>query len=357
MRGIVLASLAATGVASGFQVGGYLENWKGYSGYENFNTVYYAFLTLDNSPNADNPNQKQWDGKAIYETMTLAPVMDVIVKTDPLWDNQYEWQRSKMQAVIDDVHSKGHSFIWAIGGWSDLTRTLADEQIPAFVEQVVTLLKYGGDGIDLDWEHLSTDDDASVVQQQRAVVGKTISALRQALNSNGLSDKTISYTTRWNCFWRSDDAPQYKALKFASDGECLDTFAHASADDVSWVNLMMYDASPGSAFQDVQYFGKEQYDTVLAAAEKVLPKSKIVMGFEPGHQATDGIWEGFDIDFEVINKMKSAGHGGVMFWAINEADSTQNPGTPASSAHSWQGDVGKNSQYIASRTLGSAVMV
>jgi len=337
--------------ASEFQVGGYLENWKDYSGYEPFNVVYYAFLTLDNRPNADSPQEKQWSGSAIYETMTLAPVMDVITKTDPLWNNQYEWQRSKMQKVIDDVHVNGKRFVWAIGGWSDLTQTISDEQIPAFVDQVVALLNNSGDGVDLDWEHLSTGKDASTVQQQRAIVGKTVSALRQAFNSNGLSDKSISYTTRWNCFWRNEDAAQYNALTFDSDGECLDTFSHASPDDVDWVNLMMYDAAPGTAFKDVQFFGMDQYNAVLSAATKVLPKSKIVMGFEPGHQAVGGVWEGFDIDFNVIDHMKAEGFGGVMFWAINELDSTQNPATPASSKHVWQGNVGKNAQYIASNSI------
>lgn len=343
--------------AASFQVGGYLENWKAYSGFDHFNTVYYAFLCLDSRPNPDMPNTKRWDGSAIYETMTLAPIMDVITKTDPLWNNQYEWQRAKMQKVIDDVKASGKDFIWSIGGWSDLTKTISDDQIPALVDQVVALLKHSGDGVDLDWEHLSTDTDPSTVKQQRAVLGKTVKALRNAFRQHGMTDKTISYTTRWNCFWTSDDAPQYNALSFASDGECLDTFSHASPDDVDWVNLMMYDAAPGTAFKDVQYFGLEQYNAVLSAAGKVLPKSKIVMGFEPGHQAVGGVWEGFDIDFQLIDQMKSQNYGGVMFWAINEVDSTQNPGTPSSPQHSWQGNVGQNAQYIAGRTLAEAVVV
>lgn len=348
---------AASNSAAQFQVGGYLENWKGYQGYDKFDTVYYAFLTLDSRPNPDMPQDKNWDGKAIYETMTLAPIMDVITKTDPLWNNQYEWQRAKMQKVIDDVRAANHRFIWAIGGWSDLTKTITDAQISEFVDQVVTLLKYEGDGVDFDWEHLSASSDASVKTQQRAIVGKTIKALRAAFNANGLSDKTISYTTRWNCFWTSDEAASYGALTFDSDGECLDTLAHASVEDISWVNLMMYDAGPGTAFKDVQYFGMDQYKAVLQAGEKVLPKSKIVMGFEPGNQAVAGIWEGFDIDFQVIDHMKANGHGGIMFWAINEAASNQNDGTPTSSTHQWQGNTGANSQYIADKAMSRSVMV
>jgi GH18 family chitinase len=351
---LVLPSLAQ---ASSFQVGGYLENWKDYTGYDNFNTVYYAFLTLDSKPNADTPNDQGWNGENIYETMTLAPIMDVITKTDPLWDNEYEWQRSKMQQIIDDSASAGKTFMWAVGGWSDLQRTLTDAQIPAFVDKIVELLKYEGDGVDFDWEHLSTGASAALKTQQRAVLGKTIKALRSALNANGLHDKKISYTTRWNCFWTSADAPSYNALPFDSDGECLDTFQHASSDDVDWVNLMMYDAGPGTAFNGVQHFGMDEYNAVLDAGAEVLPKSKIVMGFEPGNQAVEGIWEGFDLDLQVIDKMKAEGHGGVMFWALNEAESKQNPGTPASSSHSWQGNTGANAQYIAGLVNSGEVVV
>jgi len=247
--------------------------------------------------------------------------------------------------------------MWAIGGWSDLQRTLTDAQIPAFTDKVVELLKYGGDGVDFDWEHLSTGATAALKTQQRAVLGKTIKALRSKLDSNGLQHKKISYTTRWNCFWTSADAPSYNALPFDSDGECLDTFQHASPSDVDWVNLMMYDAGPGTAFNGVQHFGMDEYTAVLDAGAKVLPKSKIVMGFEPGNQAVEGIWEGFDIDFQVTNKLKSNGNGGIMFWAANEAESSQNPGTPASSQHSWQGNTGKNSQYIAGLVTSAEVVV
>merc|ERR1712232_1182236 len=304
-----------------FQVGGYLENWVAYDGYSNFNTVYYAFLTLDSAPNADNPNDKQWDGSAIYETMTLAPVLDVMNKTDPEWKNPYEWQRSKIAEVMDYCSANGKTWMWAIGGWSDLERTISDEQIPTLVQQVVALLKLGGDGVDFDWEHLSTSSDAAVNSQQRSVLGKLVSALRKALNDNGMSSKHISYTTRWNCFWTSADAHKYSALTFASDGECLDNFAAmSSTDDVSWVNLMMYDAAPKTAFTGQTYFNETTYKTVLQRGAEVIDKKKIIMGFEPGHQATDGVWEGFDIDMSVISYMKEQAYG-IMFWAVNEAAS------------------------------------
>jgi len=334
--------------ARGFQIGGYLENWVSpYDGYEKFNVVYYSFLTLDPAPNPDAPPARVWNGQAIYETMTLVPIGEVMVQTSPAWHNPHNWQRVKIQAAIDYCKAVGTKFIWAIGGWSDLTLTIRDDQIELFAAQVVDLMQWGGDGIDFDWEHLSSPSDLAVRLQQRAIVGKTAQAIRRHLNAAGHHDKTISYTSRFNCFWQSADAHRFNAKQFPSDGECIDTFQHCNVSDIDWVNLMMYDAYPGSAFNDRQYFTMEEYQTVLTAGAQLLPKEKIVMGFEPGYQAVQGIWEGFDIDFAVTQWMRDEGYGGIMFWAINERASARNAGTPNSMAHHWQGNTGLNSQYIA----------
>jgi len=53
--------------------------------------------------------------------MTLADVTDVLEITDPSWNNPHEWQRTKIKALIDAVYDNNGKFIWAIGGWSDLT--------------------------------------------------------------------------------------------------------------------------------------------------------------------------------------------------------------------------------------------
>jgi len=350
-----LLAVAVAARSSEFQVGGYLENWKSYQGYDAFTHVYYAFLCLDQRPNPDTPRDIAWEGHAIYETMTAAPVIDVMTKTQPLWKNPHEWQRAKVAAVMKHVEAAGKKFIWALGGWSDLQRTVSDKQIPHLVKQIVALLHVGGDGIDFDWEHLSTSADTKLRAQQRSVLGKVIAATRAALNAAGLKHKTISYTTRWNCFWTSKQAASHGALTFASDGECLDTLKHASASDISWVNLMMYDAGPGTAFKKKSFFDLPTYKKVLELGAKHVGASKIVMGFEPGHQAVDGIWEGFDIDFEVVKYMRKNRFAGVMFWAINEAAKHQNPHTPKSSKHSWQGSTGANAQYIA-KHIASAVV-
>merc|ERR1712050_104679 len=56
-----------------------------------------------------------------------------------------------------------------------------------------------------------------------------------------------------------------------------------------------------------------------------------------------------DTDFAVIDYLKQEGYAGAMFWAVNEAASVQNPDTPKSSAHAWQGSTGANAQYIAKK--------
>ena len=178
----------------------------------------YSFLTLDTSPNPDRPHVKSWDGAALYENMTAADVMKVIKKTSPAWKNQYNWQRTKIQALMDATHANGAKFIWSVGGWSDLTLTLEESRVDDFAAKVVQLLQVAGDGIDIDWEHLSTDPLHS--DEQSKTLGQVFLKLRRALDAAGLKDKSIGYTTRWNAFY--DDATRPKGWKvYASDGEGL----------------------------------------------------------------------------------------------------------------------------------------
>jgi glycosyl hydrolase family 18 (putative chitinase) len=333
-------------------IGGYWENWKGpidpgpgttsdasyyMNDIKNFNHVYYSFLTLDKTPNPNSPQNIQWDGRAIYESMTQHNVIDVMTKTDPLWANPYEWQRAKIAALIDACHQSGAKFIWAIGGWSDLTKTVTDEQVTAFVSQCVKLLKITGDGIDFDWEHLSNNPD--IESQQRRVLGKIFPALRKALDVNGMSDKEIGYTTRFNAFWKP---PPSGVTAFPSDGEGVDVNDQLSNDgssfkeSVNWVNIMMYDCPPSDLGAPDNKLTLENYKQVLSYFEKYMPKNLIVMGFEPGGQASGGNWEGMNVDKEVIDYIQQNSFGGVMFWAVNQ------PPLPPSTENT-----GKNSQILA----------
>lgn len=87
-------------------ISGYWENWKGainpgssemgHASYytndiKHFNHIYYSFLTLDQKPNPDAPANKQWDGLAIYESMTQAPIMEVMKHHIPEWVGPHNW--------------------------------------------------------------------------------------------------------------------------------------------------------------------------------------------------------------------------------------------------------------------------
>lgn len=343
-----------TGNCSGtINVGGYWENWEAAMNpgssdssnpvyYENdlanFDRIFYSFLTLAQKPDPSSPPNERWGGLAIYESMTQANVIDVMTKTDPTWDNPNDWQRIKIQAMIDECQANGKKFIWAIGGWSDLTQTISDDQVSALVAQCVLLLKLGSDGIDFDWEHLS--NDPAISYQQRRVMGKLFPALRKALDENGLSDKMIGYTTRLNAFWNDSNRPQGVST-FITDGEGIDiaeTLASQGstfADCVDWANIMMYDIPPTSLGEKDAY-SFTLYQTVLSHFAQYVPKESIIMGFEPGGQMSGGVWEGMALDVQVIDYIKANGYGGIMFWAINQ------PATPPSSEVT-----GMNAQKLA----------
>jgi GH18 family chitinase len=258
----------------------------------------------------------EWEG-ALYESMTQADVMSVLDEKNP----DHNWQGDKIRAMMLECRDTNKKFIWAIGGWSDLTRTLSDDQIPVFVEKCVELLSKAGDGIDFEWEHLSNNKD--IKTQQRCVIGKILPELRKALDKNGMKAKTLSYTTRFNAFWNDSSRPE-GATAFPSDGEGVD-IANAVKESgaalkncLDWVNVMMYDVEPRAAGTKGETFDIESYKMVLSYFEKYLPKDKIVMGFEPGVQVAGGIWEGMEVDRQVIDYIKDNGYGGVFFWAINQ---------------------------------------
>ena len=340
-------------------INGYYENWRmpinpgkgetrdpSYYHYDisSLTHVFYSFLCLDQRPNPDLPAKKHWNGKTLYESMTAANVITVMTETVPKWENQYEWQRSKIAALIDAVHANSAKFIWAIGGWSDLTKTLKRDQIPDFVEIVVDLLKLKkgrlGDGIDFDWEHLNEDPETK--EEQRMILAETMFALRKALNEEGMEDKQIGYTTRFNAFWDDEHGNKPDGYTyFSSDGEgitiekTLNKMNSSLNEIVDWVNIMQYDVPP-SDLNSPDRMDLDTYQTVLDAFSKYVDKDKLVMGFEPGHQAAGGLWEGCEMDTQVIDYVQEKSYGGVMFWAVNEhANSREN------------GVTGQNAQQLA----------
>ncbi|WP_325099827.1 glycosyl hydrolase family 18 protein [Allofrancisella guangzhouensis] len=325
-------------VEAGKKVIGYWENWKpalpemeGSGGdksadyykpsFANYSHVLYSFLTLSNQPNSDNPPNTNWDGSAIYETMTLKPVLEVMNDTT----YSYNWQAGKIKAMIDATHQEGKKFIWAIGGWSDLQQTIKPEQIDSFVTQCVNLLKQYGDGIDFDWEHLhqlANGQPNPNAKEQTDTLAKTMLKLRQALDDAGMYDKEVGYTTRFNAFFGNSEDHAFPA-KFNSDGEglAIDGWLkdHGSSlnEVVNWVNIMAYDVGP-EYMPNGQTWNMEVYKDVLNSFSKHVDPNLVILGFEPGGQAAGGIWEGMDVSKQAIDYVANNNYGGSMFWAINQ---------------------------------------
>lgn len=95
--------------------------------------------------------------------------------------------------------------------------------------------------------HLSNDqgDDPDAGRKNHAHL---IYKVRKGLDSHGLQEKTIGYTTRYNAAWDDDSSPD-GWTNWNNDGEALtmdneikDKYDGASLSDVvDYVNIMLYD--------------------------------------------------------------------------------------------------------------------
>ena len=147
-----------------------------------------------------------------------------------------------------------------------------------------------------DWEHLSQHHE--ITQEQREIQAKVLLKLRQKLDAEGMQNKQIGYTTRFNAFFDDTNRPM-GFMKFDSDGEglsvehTLNQLGSSLNEVVDWVNIMAYDVAPSQVNGG---WNEENYESVFISFAKYLDKLKIVMGFEPGGQAAGGVWEGVKID-------------------------------------------------------------
>lgn len=222
--------------------------------------------------------------------------------------------------MYDQCHNNGKKWIWSIGGASDLKFGIKDDQIASFVDKVKFILSKAGDGVDLDFEHMSSKDDDSLLN----TYAKMVKLLRAGLDEAGMQDKTIGYTTRYNAAWNEDTSPD-GWTNWNTDGEAmkidtvLQSHGGSLASVVDYVNIMFYDQDP-TDLDAPNGLKLKNYQTVLEAFEKIFPKNKLIMGFEPGPQFNNGKWEGAEVDHAVIDHLKQNGYGGVFFWAINQPE-------------------------------------
>ena len=212
---------------SHFNVAGYWEPWhtptnpgsgttSDASYYENdfknMDRVIYAFLTLDSAPNPDKPNDKYWDDACLYDVETRDCVSNDI-EWPAKWPNPDAWNAVKIEAMYQACKYHNKKWIWGIGGASDLIQAVHDDDMDDFTDKVANLLTQVGDGVDLDFEHISDG-------VYRLKFAKLLYKLRQKLDKLGLQDKLIGYTTRYNAAWVSTNRPEGWTA-WSTDGEAL----------------------------------------------------------------------------------------------------------------------------------------
>lgn len=316
-------------IEDGKKVIGYWENWGATSPTGNdkkdiapYSHVLYSFLTLDRSPSPDNIKNTYWDGKAIYDSYSWDDV------TKGYKDPNNKWLLNKINMIKPITQEAGKKFIFAIGGWSDLNYTIRPDQVGLLTDKLVEVLKLSGaDGVDFDWEHLSQDANTGALspkrQEQLETLANVLKTLREKLDAEGMQDKLIGYTTRFNGFFESSKAHGFPS-DFNSDGEgivvekWLEKNGSSLDKVVNWVNIMAYDVGP-SYMPNNQTWTMDLYKDVLSSFTKYVNPSLVVLGFEPGGQAAGGEWEGSSIDKQAIDYVANNNFGGSMFWAMNQA--------------------------------------
>jgi hypothetical protein len=204
----------------------------------------------------------------------------------------------KNHALYRAIKDSGRLFILGIGGASDLTYGLTLEQVPDFASYVVYLLGIVGDGINLDFEHLSEHNR----EDQIKVMAHLLHHTRKALVDAHLEWKEIGYTARYNAFYNDTNRPT-NFTKFASDGELIDIqkvlmddFGQKLDDVVGRYNVMFYDQPPKDFNTPATGPAFENFMQIINAASDLCDERKLHMGFEPGTQANGGVWEGLDVD-------------------------------------------------------------
>ena len=247
----------------------------------------------------------------------------------------------------------------SIGGWSDFARLGTDENAVKAAKLIGMLVRITlADGVDVDMEHLTPFAADFPLRDEFGAVATFIVALRKELDdlqdtwvqsviarrdalqeqsdeytdmdappffetslaylnevaANGVPHLEISWSTRFNSFVPAGSPFNYlkKGSKapnetFATDNEGKKLWPRIGS-SVDTVNIMAYDAS-GLAFD---------YGQILQNfVDGGVPKHKIVMGFEPGEQAANGVWEGMQVDMATTRLIKQGGYGGCMVWAAN----------------------------------------
>lgn len=336
--------------------------------------VYYSYLTLDTAPDVQRPRNLSWTGSMFTEPMTHMPI-DQVMRSNGCGSSFFD-ENKRIQQVIDQCSRMNKLFIWSIGGPGDLTYSFKNhgrdiDQTDHFVDKVIQLLHYGGDGVDLSFYHLSQVDRKG--NNKRDLMSKLIPKLRRKMDESNMTKAKIVYTGRYNCFQGEKPTPGTSLMSQDTDGECLDALnvtvvdpvtneTKLVADMVDWVNVMFYDAPMFKAMQNSYFHEKEFIGVAKSAMEVLKDGSKIMVGMKPGFAGNGWVWEGFQMDLNVIAKLKGMvqedgvtplGTGGMFLFSMNdETPHGNDPSTPYSVKHKDRKSIGANARYLVGEARG-----
>lgn len=327
---------------------GYWENWKNVKWWDNkapgncqsgciddtlesfiepYTQVNYSFVTLiqQTAPaQVACPICPIWDG-------------NLYINTKPIkFNDSTNGPMYALENFVTRVQAEGKKAFISVGGWSDWARIDNDTNAETLATALEQLLKEtNADGIDFDFEHLSTYLSKNGKATDFDLFAEMINALSKNLKAANVAAK-ISYTTRFNAFGPKEkdpapyasNLPKTKPCTVATDGTNRSLCYFASDNEgaylwpkiknsVDYVNIMAYDATTGQADGSIAI----KFDAAKVAQTFVaggVPASKIIYGFEPVQQAAGGQDAGLTANKKSTDALRAERAGGILLWAINQ---------------------------------------
>lgn len=230
--------------------------------------------------------------------------------------------------IISKAHKRNVKVMLAVGGWSYndtpleatfMSATETDEKIKKFGDSIVDMcVKYGFDGIDMDWEHPRVDGTSKIQYEKLMVylnqeLHKKDKLLSAAVLSGATADGNIYYDAK---------AHTKKAL-----------------DACDWINVMAYDGGDGERHSSYEFavnsakYWKETrklpaYKVVLGVPFYARPSwagyGELLKEDKDAYKKDVTTYNGMEVHYNgmktIEKKSKYAKNhlGGVMIWEITQ---------------------------------------